>query len=73
MVIRGGRPRVVAIVGVILGFAVPAAVVYVVLRRAWPPAHDLSDIGTGLLRDGLTLTAGICGCVVVALYLRRRR
>jgi hypothetical protein len=39
-------------------------VVYVLLRHAWPPAHDLSDIRTGLMRDGVAFIAGIIGAVV---------
>ena len=69
--VNPGRDRRRASVAAgVLGFVVPAIGVYVVLRHAWPQQHDLSDIGTGLLRLMLSLVAGLIGAVVAVVLTR---
>jgi hypothetical protein len=45
--------------------------VYVLLRSAWPPQHDLSDIATGVLQILLAFAAGVIGALVVGVLTRR--
>jgi hypothetical protein len=64
------------VVAGVVGFLVPAIAVYVILRHVWPIQHDLSDIGTGLMRLLASGLAGLVGLVVAALVIRaldRRR
>lgn len=57
----------------VLAFVAPALAVYELLGVAWPPQHDLSDIGTGLIRLMAALGAGVAGLVVRLLFTRASR
>jgi hypothetical protein len=54
-----------------VGFLIPSVIVYVLLRSAWPPQHDLSDIATGVLQILLAFAAGVIGALVVGVLTRR--
>jgi hypothetical protein len=56
-----------------LGFLLSALIVYAILRHQWPRQHDLSDIGTGLMRLLIALAAGLLGALLTHLAIRLAR
>lgn len=67
-----GKTRLVSVAAVLAGFAVPATGVYVWLKVLWPTQHDLSDIGTGLMRLMFAFLAGVVGAVIAWRYRHHR-
>lgn len=71
-----GRGWPAALAAASAGFVAAAGGVYAWLRRVWPTQHDLSDIGTGLMRLFVAFLAGLVAAAAVAIvtrWLRARR
>jgi len=62
--------RVITVGLPILGFLLAALFVYAILRHLWPQQHDLSDIGTALMRLLIAFAAGLVGALLTHLAIR---
>lgn len=61
------------VVAAVLAFIIVAVGVNAVLSHVWPTQHDLSDIGTGLMRLGAAALSGLVAAIVAASLSRPRR